>query len=169
MGCQPYEGNISFARAINSVCYARSHTPAAQRFPTGGVLYRGGGMDDKHRGFFVEGKKYRVPGFLATSFSEAVAVQLCDEAVVPDGGSRVLWVIHVDPAGEDSPEKRCKHAHLIQSHIPGEVEYLFTAFSTFTVRTVRWAAASGAPSRVELDAAMDNKLEPEDLPLAPWY
>ena len=56
VGCQPYEGNISFARAINSVCYARSHTPAAQRFPTGGVLYRGGGMDDMHRGFFVEGK-----------------------------------------------------------------------------------------------------------------
>jgi hypothetical protein len=37
-----------------------------------GVLWRGGGLPEEHRGFYVAGVKYRVPGFLATSASQRV-------------------------------------------------------------------------------------------------
>ena len=84
------------------------------------------------------------------------------------GGERILWVVHVDPAGDTDRSRRCKHAYLIKSHLSHEAEFLFTAFSAFTVRCVHWGEG-GAPSRVEVDAAFDNETEPEDLPLAPWY
>ena len=88
----------------------------------------------------------------------------------------------MDPAGEADPSKRCKHVNLVQkSLVPGEQEYLFTAYSIFTVRSVVWGA-DGAPHRIELDAASDNRAEAEGgegrwatpagserLPLAPWY
>eukprot|EP01043_Picozoa_sp_COSAG02_P028103 COSAG02_NODE_1689_length_11307_cov_50.624911_4_plen_1205_part_00 len=156
-------------RSINAVRQIRGREKDANRFPPGGRVYRGGGFDPKFRGFFTAGKKYRVPGFLATSFDEQVAITFRDEeAFVPDGGERILWVVHVDPAGETDRSRRCKHAYLIRSHLSHEAEFLFTAFSVFTVRSVLWGK-DGAPSRVELDAAMDNETEDEDLPLAPWY
>ena len=42
-------------------------------FPPNGQIFRGGGFDDSFRGFFTVGKQYRVPGFLATSFSRSKA------------------------------------------------------------------------------------------------
>jgi hypothetical protein len=156
-------------RAINAVRQIRGRSQHADRFPPGGRTYRGGGFDTKFRGFFSVGKKYRVPGFLATSFDEMVAITFRDtHACVPPGGERILWVVHVDPAGDIDRSRRCKHAYLIRSHLPKEAEFLFTAFSVFTVRSVLWAE-DGSSSRVELDAAMDHETEPEDLPLAPWY
>ncbi len=48
-------------------------------------------------------------------------------------------------------------------------EYLFARYSVFTVFAARWKAGTTAePHEVELLAAVDNKGEPEDLPLAPW-
>ena len=56
-------------RGIKSLCVVRGARPEARlRFPPAGVCLRGGGLPDEHRGFFVPGRKYRVPGFLATSF-----------------------------------------------------------------------------------------------------
>ena len=127
------------------------------------------------------GKQYRVPGFLATSFSQATAQQFLrtQEAY---GRQAILWVVHVDPAGAADPTKQCKHVNLVQtSLVPGEREYLFAAYSIFTVRSVTWGVG-GAPHRIELDAASDNRMEAEGgegrwatpqgsehLPLAPWY
>ena len=70
------------------------------------------------------------------------------------------------------------------SWVVGESEYLFTAYSIFTVRSVHWGVG-GAAHRIELDAASDNRVEAEathrddgrwgtpvgseTLPLAPWY
>ena len=98
------------------------------------------------------------------------------------GFQSVLWIVHVDPAGEHDLAKRCKHVNFVEhSLVPGEEEYLFTAYSIFTVRSVAWGAG-GAPHRIELDAASDNRAEAEGgagrwatpansehLPLAPWY
>ena len=56
-------------RAINAVRNVRGRAPDAIRFPPGGMTYRGGGFNDTHKSFFQVGRKYRVPGFLATSFS----------------------------------------------------------------------------------------------------
>ena len=66
--------------------------------------------------------------------------------------------------------------------LPDEQEYLFAPYSIFTVRSVSWGAAGGAPHRIELDAASDNRVDveggngrwatpvgSEDLPLAPHY
>jgi len=86
----------------------------------------------------------------------------------PPEAPGVLWVVHVDPAGEHDPSKRCQHAYLIASHLRHELEFLFTAYSVFTVRSVEWGEG-GAPNLVELDAATDNDAEPLDLPLAPWF
>jgi hypothetical protein len=43
------------------------------------------------------------------------------------------------------------------------------ADSVFAVLNARWGAGTVAnPHVIELQAAVDNKVEPEDLPLAPW-
>ena len=55
------------------------------------------------------------------------------------------------------------------SFVDKELEYLFAAYSVFEVRSVDWCDDGSRPSRVVLDAALDNRQEPEDLPLAPWY
>eukprot|EP01046_Picozoa_sp_COSAG06_P086873 COSAG06_NODE_33425_length_490_cov_0.777494_1_plen_96_part_00 len=95
----------------------------------------------------------------------------------------MLWIVRVDPAGEDDPTKRCKHVNFVEhSLVAGEFEYLFTAYSIFTVRRVTWGDGA-EPHRIELDAASDNSANAEGddggrwatpvgsemLPLAPWY
>ena len=99
-----------------------------------------------------------------------------------------MWTVRVDPAGEQDTAKRCKHVNFVTHSLidlaPGasaEEEYLFTAYSIFTVRSVRWGQG-GTPHRIEIDAATDNRVEAEGgggrwatpvrsehLPLAPWY
>ena len=55
--------------AINRLCVVRGARPeGALRFPPAHCSFRGGGLPDALRGFFAPGVKYRVPGFLATSF-----------------------------------------------------------------------------------------------------
>jgi hypothetical protein len=86
------------------------------------------------------------------------------------GKPAVLWEVHVDPAGEHDPVRRCKHVNYVLNSLVGrEHEYLFTAYSVFTVRRVEWSADATTLSRIELEAALDNSVEDEDLPLAPWY
>ena len=62
------------------------------------------------------------------------------------------------------------HVNLVKkTNVPGEEEYLFAPYSAFTVLSARWGAGTvAAPHEIELLAAVDNKAEREDLPLAPW-
>ena len=54
----------------------------------GKFVVRGGGFDSRYRGFFAQGRKFRQPAYLATSFSEKVA----REFIAERGGSDcVLW------------------------------------------------------------------------------
>jgi hypothetical protein len=62
----------SVVRGINLLCVTRRQ-PAMMRYPRGGKSHRGGGLPLAHVPFFKEGKKYRVPMFLATSFNADVA------------------------------------------------------------------------------------------------
>ena len=176
----------SMVRAINTLCVVRGAAVASLRFPAGGITFRGGGFCNSHREFFTVGKRYRVPGFLASSFSEAVATDFRDRADLPPDGSRILWRIHVDPAGEHDPSRRCKHVNFIdRTHVLGEQEFLFAPYSIFTVTAVAWGGAGGLHC-VDLDAATDNvghdaaaagaeggrwatPANGDDLPLAPWY
>ena len=52
-----------------------------------------------------------------------------------------------------------------------ESEFLFAPYSAFTVVAAAPSAPNGYldPHVITLAAAVDNRLEPEDLPLAPWY
>jgi hypothetical protein len=59
-----------------------------------------------------------------------------------------------------------------KTNVDGEDEFLFAPYSVFTVVSVTFPA-SGKPTAsnpivIVLQAAIDNKEEPEDLPLSPW-
>ena len=99
------------SRGLNAMCCA-GRDGGVLPFPCRGVTYRGGGFDDCYRGFFTKGKQYRQPGFLATSFSEAKSSRVPREG----GGVRptaILWVVHVDPAGEHFTTRRCNHVNFV--------------------------------------------------------
>jgi hypothetical protein len=152
------------ARAINKNCVTE-RGPAASatvpKHPDDDVCFRGGGFLDEHRSFFTPGKAFRQPAFLATSFSQGVAHGFI---AMRGGDDCVLWTIRIDSA------RKCKHVNLVaKTNVPGEQEYLFCMYSAFTVLSVSWNAGTVAdPHQIELLAAVDNKDEPEDLPLAPW-
>jgi hypothetical protein len=141
-----------------------------------GECWRGGGFDDQFRPFFTAGKKYRVPGFLATSVKQSATntfMGMAQAAGHPVVQWRIVFDPRGDPQGDNLPGHRCKHVNLLRvSHVPDELEFLFQAYSVFTVRDVQWSAVAPAtmaqPHRITLVPASDNALELEDLPLAPW-
>merc|ERR1712147_110692 len=72
------EAAIIIFRSINSRRVRRGKVSVnidIQSYPPGGETWRGGGFRREHRAFFerMVGKKYRVPGFLATSLRREVA------------------------------------------------------------------------------------------------
>jgi hypothetical protein len=145
--------------------------PAA-RFPPNATCWRGGGLLDEHRAWYDAhvGRKYRVPMLLATSFSEGKADEFLGFAH-DRGEPAVKWEVRVDRRGETTFQYRCKQvAFLTRTDLPDELEYLFAAYSVFTVLEVHWSDAPGraTPHRIVLRAAIDNSLEPEGLPLAPY-
>jgi hypothetical protein len=167
-------------RGINSLCVLR-RDPSKLVFPPGGVSYRGGGLPLQHvvqlpgqpPPFFVPGKKYRVPMFLASSFSLIVAENFSVLASM-NGHPPVIWTIKVDPRGESQLLYRCKHVNQVaKSNVDGESEFLFAPYSVFTIESVTLPPAGAdrtiyVPIRIELTAALDNQLESKLLPLAPW-
>ena len=64
-------------------------------------------------------------------------------------------------------------ARYVTKRMPGvgqEFEYLFVAYSVFTVEKIEVSAGKpDAPHVVYLKSAHDNLDEPHDLPLSPWY
>ena len=81
------------------------------------------------------------------------------------------WIFHQHPRAEDTVRYRCRHvSFLSRTNVPGEEEYLFAPYSVFTIRHASWSESPTIddPHVVELDAAIDNRREPEDLPTAPW-
>ena len=160
---------VQLARNINQLCVTRRK--GVPPFPPGGVCFRGTGMPDTYRSFFAVGVKYRVPGFLATTFSEGVAFGFLYTAHMERALPAVLWRVHLDPRGETDFRFRCKHVNLVKhTNVAGEEEFLFAPYSTFTVRAVVWNAGDDRkPHIIDVEAATDNRDEPEDLRLAPWY
>jgi hypothetical protein len=122
------------------------------------------------------GKQYRVKQCLATSFLEGTANHFLRKAHDPATGDPnrelVKWKFALDPRGETDRAFRCKHVQLLQeSHVGGEKEYLFSAFSVFTVREIEHSPTPTDPTtphRITLEVALDNALFPTDLDLAPW-
>ena len=151
-------GLVHFARAINQLCVS---VPPSPPFPPNNVCFRGGGFNNEYRGFFVSKRKFRQPAFLATSFSLDIASGFIERSAE---FSKVLWSVHIDPA------EKCHHVNLVRNSVADhEQEYLFAPYSTFSVIRSTWTSGTVSdPHRIVLLAAVDNKNEPEDLPLAPW-
>lgn len=139
-------------------------------------------MDNEEtQAFFVPGRKYRMPNYLATSFDKGVTTAFLDrvkfEGVV---NALVLWKVQVDSRGKPDSRYKCKHVNLIKEKTKtllakeqqagrSEKEYLFAAFSPFAVTKVTWSNdPKKTPHLIEIEAALDGKQESEDLPLAPW-
>jgi hypothetical protein len=145
-------------RAINQLCVTRNHPERGVPWPADFTTYRGGRLPDERRSFFTPGKKYRCPSLLATSASLDVAMDFMRRAQQP----RVLWRVHVDP------RRRCVHVNYVErvTAVPGEQEFLYAAYSTFTVQAITYNADQHWV--VDLFAAPDNRDESEHLPLSPW-
>ena len=129
--------------------------------PINGVCFRGGGFNERYRSFFATKRTFRQPTYLATSFSQDVAESFMRRS--PEA-TKILWLIRIDP------DRKCLHVNLVrQTNAVGEAEYLFVPYSVFTVLRASWNAGTDSePHIVVLMAAVDNKVEAEDLPLAPW-
>lgn len=160
-------------RGINRLCITRNR-PNGVPFPPDGVTHRGGGFNDDHKVFFTPGKVYRVPGFVASSFDLNSCDYFLYRAVHEGNRPGVIWTIRVDPRGETQFRYKCKQANLVTKRAPGvpeEQEYLFAPFSAFEVVEVQWSNTPDdrTPHRIVINAVVDNRDAPEDVPLAPWY
>ena len=151
------------------------------RWPSSHITYRGTAMPRCYRDFFTVGKKYRAPTFLATSFDEAIAIETFLRQLPPSTANQTppnqeptLWRFHLD--GSLSERRRCWHVNFIDRAAVGvpAAEFLYSPYSTFTVRGVQWhpePIVNGFVSQmhyIDVDVASDNKSHPLDLPLAPW-
>ena len=160
-------------RSINIRRDARSRGGCSfncNAYPAHGCTWRGGSFRDRFRDFFngLKGKKYRVPGFLATSVKKAVAMGFA--SVADKNFPRARWRIRFDPRGDFNPNHRVKHMTFVKKTlIPGEGEYLFAPYSVFTLLSVKWSNKLDQPHKFTILAANDNKKESEELPLALWY
>jgi len=163
---------VVIVRAINALCIVRRES-ASLKFPPNAVSHRGGALPHKHHHFFTVGKKYRVPMYLATSFSEDKAYEFWYRQFAA-GQVPVHWVIHFDVRGEHSLRYRCKNVNLVEKTVKGvedELEFLFVPYSVFTVMSIDIPAkiTGDNPITIHLEAAIDNANEDEELPLAPWH
>ena len=158
-------------RSINQLVNTRRPELRQHPIDANDFCFRGGGLPDEHQAFYTPGRKYRVPGFLATSMREYVATGFADTASLYRTRLSVVYYVHLDPRGRDDALFRCRHVNLLNKPPPNpEVEFLFAPYSVFTVTKVEWAAmAPHEAHKIHLEAALDNLDEYEDLPLAPWY
>ena len=65
---------VVIVRAINALCIVR-RDDGGLKFPPNAVSHSGGALPRQHHDFFAVGKKYRVPMYVATSFSEDKAYE----------------------------------------------------------------------------------------------
>ena len=153
-----YPREITAADGVDTNMHLKHYTCAC---------WRGGGFPARHKAFFRPGKKYRVPQFLATSLNRATAMRFVLRGK-KNTRTRALWCIKVDQRGVNNPDYRCKHASFVhKSLVPGEGEFLFTPYSTFTVESVDFSD-DAEYYKIVVIAAQDNKKCREDLPLAPY-
>ena len=83
-------------------------------WPERGECFRGAALPAAHAGFYAAGTKYRVPGFLATSFSEDVARDFARRAFHAGEGEHpaVLYTVLV----RRSPHARTHARTHVRTH-----------------------------------------------------
>ena len=163
---------VVFFRSINArrVKRVAGRHAVDTSYPPKGETWRGGGFRLRHRAFYdsMVGKKYRVPGFLATSSKRSVAANFAFD--LHGANFCVIWKIIFDKRGKKHPEYRVQHMTFVSNTlIKGENEYLFAPYSAFTLVSIKWSTKVRTPHELVIQAAVDNRAEDENLPLAPWY
>ena len=100
-------------RGINVMCITR-RKPSEQKLPPAMRTFRGGELPMQQVEFYRlgVGKKYRVPGYLATSFSERVAYAFLYNKFA-EGKTPVKWIVEMDPRGRDDPVFKCKQVNFL--------------------------------------------------------
>eukprot|EP00966_Prymnesium_polylepis_P304676 7039264-Prymnesium_polylepis.1 len=153
------EHAVTLTVAIN--LYLKANT--RQQWPRDGFCFRGGGLPAQYRGFFVVGKRYRTPAFVASSFKREVAMGFIQRIRC---GEPVLWTLRFGHG--------CKHVAFVDRNLSAatqaEYEFLVAPYTAFEVRSVTWAEppTMECPHQITLRVATDNRTVPEDLPIAPW-
>ena len=141
-------------------------------YPPEGETWRGGGFDPNCRPFFEKlrgDKKYRVPGFLASSTDKSIAETFASVNSQYGAKPSAVWRIKFDRRGKTEEKYRVRHmSFVMNTSVPGEAEYLFAPYSVFTLQSVKWGT-NPPQHHFVIKAAIDNREEDEDLPLAPWY
>ena len=74
----------------------------------------------------------RVPGYLATSFSEAVACVFLYSKFA-EGKTAVKWMVEMEARGRDDGVFKCKQVNFVDTNALGQEELLFAPHSVFTV------------------------------------
>ena len=94
---------------------------------------------------------------------------------IPRGEKSLRWEAGAAAAAaaavDDVGRHRCKHVNLVEkSDVKGEIEFLFAPFSVFTVVSINVPPKPTAsnPIVIVLEASIDNRDEPDDLPISPW-
>jgi len=156
----------TISHCLNLLCVIGRHDPIKIKWPDSYILYRGGGLPDDKKFFFQIGKKYRCPMFLATSTNEETSQKFCRRAQIESKLPPVLFEFEIDK------KYKCYHVNYVdKTNIPGEDEFLFSPYSVFTVISVNFKEEPNwmEPHRIRLQAAVDNLIEKENLPLSPWH
>ena len=113
-----------------------------QSYPPKGETWRGGSFRNEFKSFFqqIKGKKYRVPGFLATSLEKQTAAGFAYRA--NKDHPCAMWQVKFDKRAKKDPKYRVKHMSFVsKTLVGGEGEYLFAPYSVFTVMRVGWLNA----------------------------
>jgi hypothetical protein len=136
-------GKVS--RAINQLCVTAGRGTVAVH-PPDFVCYRGAGFDDAYRSFFVAGREFRQPAYLATSFSLDVANQFLRRSTM---ASKARYLVRIDP------EEKCVHVNLVKkTNVPGEEEYLFApceSATTLGTTNCPWLCGQRSMGRIPND------------------
>lgn len=154
------------AKALAVHLVTRQHPHA--RWPPLNRTFRGTAMPRVHQAFFQQGLTYRAPMFVATSFNRLTVetflrrLPASTPEQTPQFQEPTVWTFHYDEA------RRCCHVNYIE--YGDEQEFLFMAYSVFTVRNVTWqlVPTQDNPHRIDVEVAADNQTHPHNLANAPW-
>jgi len=162
-----FKKSLRLARLMNTLVSDRSSI-SKTIWPEEGQTYRGSGLPQEEVDKFAEGYKYRASMFLATAFDEQVTrsfLRGVGKGMVP-----VLFIFRLHPTD------KCDHVLYLEelSLIHGETEFLYAPYSVYTVLGVELPSDGRKPTwedpvRIVLEVAVDNFLEPEDLPTQSWH
>ena len=116
----------------------------------------------------MQGQKYRVPGFLATSDNRQIAVAFAFKA--NKSHPCVIWRITFDPRGKLQTKYHVQHMSFVsKTLIESENEYLFAPYSVFKLVSIKWSEELSDAHEFTIRATRNNKEEDEHLSLTPWY